>query len=67
MQAQINNQVNNINEGNIKHNGSAIMSLVLSLVSIVICPIFLAQILGIVFGVRGLKSDERPCTCRNYY
>lgn len=59
MQEQINNQVNNLNEGNKKRNGSAIASLVLSLISIILSPFLLIQMLGIFFGNRGLKSEKK--------
>ena len=59
MQEQVNNQTNSKNQNEIAHNGSAIASLVLSLVSIVLSPIFLIQILSLIFGGRGLKTENK--------
>lgn len=59
MQEQVDNQTNGINQEEPKRNGSAIASLVLSLVSIVLCPILLIQILCLIFGGRGLKSEKK--------
>lgn len=40
-------------------NGFAIASLVISLVGLIMCFLFIPQILGIIFGIIGLKSEKR--------
>ncbi len=48
-----------ISNGDPARNKFAVTSLVLSLVSILLSPIILIQILGIIFGIKGLKSEKR--------
>ncbi|TYQ17935.1 UNVERIFIED_CONTAM: hypothetical protein Cloal_0327 [Acetivibrio alkalicellulosi] len=40
-------------------NSKAVTSFVLSVVSIVLCPLLVLQILGFIFGIKGLKSEKK--------
>lgn len=48
-----------ITERDPARNKFATTSFVLSLVSIILSPIIIIQILGIVFGIKGLKSEKK--------
>lgn len=52
--------------GNQKKNKYAIISFVLSNIGVILSPMFLFQILGIIFGVMGLSSKKESCLKKGY-